>query len=94
MRKVERNIITSHLFKNMINIIIIGTGFGVSKATVGDIMNVKIVNDSTETPESASESDTIDTERSGDYLIYDIRHTFRDTTHEVSTNICRLERSA
>lgn len=94
LRKVERNIITSHLFKNMINIIIIGTGFGVSKATVGDIMNVKIVNDSTETPESASESDTIDTERSGDYLIYDIRHTFRDTTHEVSTNICRLERSA
>ena len=78
--------------KNMINIIIIGTGFGVSKATVGDIMNVKIVNDNVETPESASESDTIDAERSGDYLIYDIRHTFRDTTHEVSTNLCRLER--
>ena len=67
-----------------------GTAFLVGRASVGDIVNTVIRNDNTEVgsdPESV-----IDQNKSGHHLIHSIRHTFRETTHEVTMSICKLER--
>jgi len=91
-KKIENTAILNHLYKNMMNVIVEGAGFIVSKASVGDIVNIKVVNDSVEMSQTGSEDDLIDATRSGDFIVYDTRHTFRGTQHIVSMNLCKLER--
>lgn len=91
-KKVERRGILNHLYKNMMNVVIEGAGFIISKASVGDIVNLKIVNDNSEQDKTASEEELIDKSKSGDFIIYDTRHTFSGTQHTVSMNVCKLER--
>ena len=91
-KKLESKALTNHLYKNMMNVVVEGAGFIVSKASVGDIVNLKIVNDNTEQDKNASEEDLIDKAKSGDCIIYDTRHTFSGTQHTVSINVCKLER--
>lgn len=91
-KKIESPAILNHLYKNMMNVIVEGAGFIVSKATVGDIVNLKVVNDSVEMSQTGSENELVDATRSGDFIIYDTRHTFRGTQHVVSMNLCKLER--
>jgi len=57
---------------------------------VGDIVNVNIRSDNTENP--TNEDNTLDQNKSGHHLIHDLRHTFRETSHEVTMTICKLER--
>lgn len=91
-KKIENTAILNHLYKNMMNIIVEGAGFIVSKASVGDIVNIKVVNDSVEMSQTGGEDELVDATRSGDFIIYDTRHTFRGTQHIVSMNLCKLER--
>jgi len=91
-KKLERRGILNHLYKNMLNVVIEGAGFIISKASVGDIVNLKVVNDNTEQSLFASEDELIDKGKSGDFIIYDTRHTFSGTQHTVSMNVCKLER--
>ena len=67
-----------------------GTAFLVGKAAVGDIVNLNIRNDNTEN--ATNEDNTLDQNKSGHYLIHDLRHTFRETSHEVTMTVCKLER--
>ena len=76
----------------MTNVIVEGAGFIVSKAGVGDIVNIKITNDSVELSKNGGEDELVDKGKSGDHIIYDTRHTFRGTQHVVSMNLCKLER--
>jgi len=76
----------------MMNVVIEGAGFIVSKASVGDIVNLKIVNDNTEQDRNVGEDDLIDKTKSGNCIIYDTRHTFSGTQHTVSMNVCKLEK--
>jgi hypothetical protein len=76
----------------MLNIVVEGAGFIVSKAGVGDVINLKVVNDNVESSNAATEDDLIDKNKSGDFIIYDTRHTFAGTSHTVSMNLCKLER--
>ena len=80
------------MYKNMMNVVVEGAGFIISKASVGDIVNLKVVNDNVENSSVADEGDLIDKARSGDFIIYDTRHTFQGTQHTVSMNLCKLER--
>ena len=80
------------MYKNMMNVIVEGAGFIVAKAGVGDIVNLQVVNDNIETSRTATENDLIDKAKSGDFIIYDTRHTFAGTQHSVSMNLCKLER--
>lgn len=91
-KKLESKSILNHLYKNMTNIIVEGAGFIVSKAGVGDIVNIKITNDSVELSKNGGEEELVDKGKSGDHIIYDTRHTFRGTQHVVSMNLCKLER--
>ena len=91
-KKLESRAIKNHLYKNMMNVVVEGAGFIVSKASVGDIVNIKIVNDDVESSLFGSEDELIDKGKSGDFIIYDTRHTFSGTQHTVSMNVCKLER--
>lgn len=91
-KKLESKSLLNHLYKNMLQVVVEGAGFIVAKASVGDIVNIKIVNDNVENSRVASEDDLIDKAKSGDFIIYDTRHTFQGTTHTVSMNVCKLER--
>ena len=91
-KKLESRAILNHLYKNMLNIVVEGAGFIVSKAGVGDVINLKVVNDNVESSNAATEDDLIDKNKSGDFIIYDTRHTFAGTSHTVSMNLCKLER--
>ena len=91
-KKLEPNAIKNHLHKNTLNVVINGAGFIVSKATVGDIVNINVVNDNSLTDNLNNKDDVLDKKMSGDFLIYETRHTFQGTQHSVSMNICKLER--
>lgn len=91
-KKLEVKSILNHMYKNMMNVVVEGAGFIISKASVGDIVNLKVVNDNVENSSVADEGDLIDKARSGDFIIYDTRHTFQGTQHTVSMNLCKLER--
>lgn len=91
-KKLERRAILNHLYKNMLNVVVEGAGFIISKASVGDVVNLMIVNDNVETSVNATRNDLVDKAKSGDFIIYDTRHTFAGTQHTVSMNVCKLER--
>ena len=91
-KKIEGKAIKNHLFKNMLNIAVDGVGFIISKAGVGDIIRLNIVGDNTLTDDINDESEVLDKRMSGDFIIYDTRHTFSGTQHTVSMNVCKLEK--
>lgn len=93
-KKLERKSILNHLYKNMFNVVVEGAGFIVSKASVGDKVTLNIVNDNSEASLLTSEEDLIDKNKSGDFIIYDTRHTFSQGSHTVSMNVCKLERKS
>lgn len=90
-KKLESRSIVNHLFKNMMNIVVQGTGFFVSEASVGDIVNIQIASDNSNVDENGRRDTLIDRHKSGNCLIYDVRHTFVGTTHTVSMNVCKLQ---
>lgn len=91
-KKIEPAAIKNHLHKNTLNVVVEGGGFIVSKATVGDIVNINVVNDNSLTDNVNNEDDVLDKRMSGNFLIYETRHTFQGTQHSVSMNVCKLER--
>ena len=93
-KKIETNAIKGHLYKNMFSILVPGVGLIVSKAGVGDIVSLNVMNDDTVVNEKSTKDTMLDKGKSGDFLIYETRHMFSDTTHDVSMNICKLERQA
>ena len=92
-KKLERKSLLNHLYKNMMHVTVEGAGFIISKAGVGDIINLKVVNDNVEQSRESSEKDLIDKRLSGDFIILDTRHTFQGTSHTVSMNVAKLERT-
>jgi len=93
-KKVETNTLKGLLYKNMFNVLVPGVGLIVAKAGVGDIVNLRVVNDNTEIGEGSTSDTMLDKNKSGDFLIYETRHIFSGTTHDVSMNVCKLERDA
>jgi hypothetical protein len=90
LKKLEGTAVKNLLFKNMRTVVVPGTAFLVGKAAVGDIVNLNIRNDNTEN--ATNEDNTLDQNKSGHYLIHDLRHTFRETSHEVAMSVSKLER--
>ena len=94
LKKLESASIKDLLVKNMMSITVPGTAFFLGKAAVGDTVNLSIVNDSLEVGKQSNADDMLDKNKSGKHLIYDLRHTFRGTEHEVTMNVCKLERES
>jgi hypothetical protein len=81
--------VRSMLEKNRLEINIPGTLLLTRKVTVGDTIAVNFLSSNVVIEETAPE-DKLDRERSGNYLIYAIRHTFTKTTHDVVLSITKL----
>tara|TARA_B100001989_G_C24550669_1_gene474352 strand:+ start:5075 stop:6430 length:1356 start_codon:yes stop_codon:yes gene_type:complete len=94
LKKLESASIKDLLVKNMMSITVPGTAFFLGKAAVGDTVNLSIVNDNLEVGKQSNADDMLDKNKSGKHLIYDLRHTFRGTEHEVTMNVCKLERES
>ena len=92
LKKLESASIKELLVKNMMSITVPGTAFFLGKAAVGDTVNLSIVNDNLEVGKQSNADDMLDKNKSGKHLIYDLRHTFSGTSHEVTMNVCKLER--
>lgn len=85
---VKNKTLKSALYKNMMGITVSGTMFMLAKATVGDVARVHFTSSN---PEN-NVNEPLDPEKSGDYLIYASRHTFRDTSHTVSLDVTRISK--
>lgn len=92
LKKLESASIKDLLVKNMMSITVPGTAFFLGKAAVGDTVNLSVVNDNLEVGKQSNADDMLDKNKSGKHLIYDLRHTFRGTQHDVTMNVCKLER--
>lgn len=87
--KIENISVRNMLFKNMFEVTVPGAGFIISKASVGDIIRINVVADNVNNDKSSEKFDRL---RSGDFLIYSARHTFKDTRHDVAMSVCKLTR--
>jgi hypothetical protein len=76
------------VYKNMIDITVPGPGFIASGGSVGDRIRVNVLNDDN----NPDAPDQLDALKSGDFIVYNTRHTFRDTRHDVAMTIFKLER--
>lgn len=88
LKKIESMATRNMLYKNMYDVTVPGAGFIVSKASVGDIVRLDVLGDNND----PNRSEALDQSRSGNFLIYNTRHVFRDTRHNVAMTVCKLER--
>lgn len=88
LKKIENLAYRNLVFKNLIDVTVPGPGFIASGGSVGDKIRINVLNDNNN-PESPDQLDGL---RSGDFLIYNTRHTFRDTRHDVAMTVFKLER--
>lgn len=88
-KKIENIAVRNALYKNMYEVTVPGTGFIISKASVGDIVRINVLSDNVNAEDSIEKLDRL---RSGDFLIYNIRHTFKNTRHDVAMTVCKLTR--
>ena len=88
--KIRKQIIEQALYKNVIKYTVPGTAFFLAKATVGDMCRFRVLKNISQ--EKSNTSELYDEKGSGNFLIYALRHTFRDTQHTVSMEACRLNR--
>ena len=92
--KVRSRIYRNYLLKNPLNIVLPGRDFlGANAKTVGKKMIVRILkNDQSiyEANEGLSLEDITDFKRSGEYIIYSIRHVMAVNDYRVSLTVARL----
>lgn len=88
LKKIENQAYRNLIFKNMFDVTVPGPGFIASGGSVGDKVRINVLNDNNN-PESPDQLDML---KSGDFLIYNTRHTFRDTRHDVAMTVFKLER--
>ena len=93
-KKLESASINNLLLKNTFEVTVPGTGFLIGRATVGDTVNLKIVNSNIEISNKPEERSLIDRKKSGKHLITKLRHTFRGTKHEVMMQVASFEQES
>lgn len=88
LKRIENLALRNMMFKNMFDVTVPGPGFIRSGGAVGDIVRINVLSDDN-SPEAPEPLDVL---RSGDFLIYNTRHTFKDTRHDVAMTVLKLER--
>ena len=87
--KLKNISIRNALYRNMMNVVVPGVAFMYAKISVGDIMRCRFASSADDV--KTQNADTLtDKQKSGDYLIYAVRHMFRGTKHSASVNITKL----
>ena len=88
LKKIENAAYRNAITKNMLDVTVPGPGFIASGGSVGDKIRINVLNDNNN-PEDLEQLDKL---RSGDFLVYNTRHTFRGTRHDVAMTVFKLER--
>lgn len=88
MKKIENMAYRNAIFKNMMDVTVPGPGFIQSGGTVGDKIRINVLNDNN----NPDDPDQLDKLRSGDFLVYNTRHVFRGTRHDVAMTVFKLEK--
>lgn len=88
IKKMENASYRTAIYKNLMDVTVPGPGFIKSGGSVGDRIRINVLNDNND-PDNPAQLDKL---RSGDFLVYNTRHTFRDTRHDVSMTVFKLER--
>lgn len=88
LKHIENLAYRNAVFKNMIDVTVPGPGFIRSGGSVGDKIRINVLSDDND-PDSPHQLDEF---RSGDFLVYNTRHTFKDTRHDVAMTIFKMER--
>tara|TARA_B100000902_G_scaffold179327_1_gene172508 strand:+ start:1882 stop:3219 length:1338 start_codon:yes stop_codon:yes gene_type:complete len=91
-KKLESNVIKNLLLKNTMSVVVPGTAFFIGKATVGDTVNLRVVNSNLEAGSSTNTDELLDRRKSGKHLILKLRHTFSGERHKVLMEVAKLER--
>ncbi len=79
------------MIKNSFDVVVTGTAFFISKASVGDVVSLRVINDNVEVGMFTTPEELLDKRKSGDFLIYRTRHTFIDNQHTVAMTVCSME---
>lgn len=88
LKKIENLAYRNMIFKNLMDVTVPGPGFIKSRGTVGDKIRISVLNDNTD----PDKEELLDELRSGDFLVYNTRHVFRDTRHDVAMTVFKLEK--
>lgn len=88
LKKIENLAYRNLIYKNLMDVTVPGPGFIKSKGTVGDKIRIYVLNDDT----NPDKPEQLDEFRSGDFLVYNTRHTFRNTRHDVAMTVFKLEK--
>lgn len=86
LNKVRPEALRSMLYRNLIQVGLSGVRFFSQELSVGDIVEIQFPTAFTEDDGATLSSG----ERSGYYLIYDLRHVFRDSKHFVTASVCKI----
>lgn len=84
--KVKNTLIRQSLLSSMITVVVPGIAFLLSKATVGDMLRLNVLDP------REDEDNLYDSRWSGDYVVYRTKHVFRETTHNVTCEITKFNR--
>lgn len=85
--KIQNMALRSILMRNVVNIVVPGLPFLInSESGVGSNIDLEVMIN-TQDEDSLS---AYDEKKSGKYLVYDTRHTFKSQRHDVSMNIVKL----
>ena len=84
--KVRANILRQALLSNTVTMVVPGIAFLISKATVGDVCKMNVLSP------QGDDVKIYDERWSGDYIVYRTKHVFRETTHNVTCDITKLNR--
>lgn len=87
LKKVQSGAFRNMIFKNMYDITVAGPGFIKSGGSVGDRIRINVISDSLD--EGAT--NRLDKLRSGDFIVYNTRHQFSGTVHNVAMTVSKLE---
>jgi hypothetical protein len=82
--------VRNFLYNNMINVNVPGVPFAYSKVSVGDTVQLSFLN-SKGADAGTDQDEILDKAKSGKYLVYAARHTFKETTHNISLNLTKLD---
>jgi hypothetical protein len=88
LKEVEAAAYRNAIFKNMFDVTVPGPGFIRSEGSVGDRIRINVLSDDND-PDSPQPLDKL---RSGDFIIYNTRHTFKDTRHDVAMTVFKFEK--
>lgn len=87
LKKVQAGAFRNMVFKNLYDVTVPGPGFIKSGGSVGDRIRINVLAD--DVHENLNHQ--LDTLRSGDFIVYNTRHQFANTMHNVAMTVTKLE---